>query len=254
MANECFEKGFGIQNSSSRRDEIRQELISKYIDNARSYIGPRKNGNEFSDNYLHDKSLRGLDWCDTFADSMLIKTVEDKVLAGKMIGSLGSYTEDSRNKFKHNQLWHDANSDYTPKPGDQIFFKIVNQRHPEKSRDRIVNHVGIVTKVENGRVYTIEGNTSNPDKRGEIGVFEKSYPLDGSKQNNSKRIVGYGTPDWDMAADKILERENSMGSRFKNMNHQPSEQDLKQQQPEQKNQQELEECLPNNKSSNDMER
>lgn len=57
-----------------------------------------------------------------------------------------------------------------------------------------------------------------------------------------------------MAADKILERENSMGSRFKNMNHQPSEQDLKQQQPEQKNQQELEECLPNNKSSNDMEK
>ena len=45
-----------------------------------------------------------------------------------------------------------------------------------------------------------------------------------------------------------------MGSRFKNMNHQPSEQDLKQQQPEQKNQQELEECLPNNKSSNDMEK
>ena len=58
MANECFEKGFGIQNSSSRRDEIRQELISKYIDNARSYIGPRKNGNEFSDNYLHDLPIQ----------------------------------------------------------------------------------------------------------------------------------------------------------------------------------------------------
>ena len=250
MVNGCFEKGFGIQNSSPRREEIRQELIEKYIETARSYIGRRRNGNEFSDTYLHDHSLRGKPWCDTFADSMLIKTVEDRALADRMIGGLDSGTVRSREKFIHNKSWHDADSGYIPKPGDQIFFKVEGSR----SKGRIVNHVGIVTKVENGRVYTIEGNTSNPDKRGEIGVFEKSYPLDGSKQNNSKRIVGYGTPDWDIAADKILERENSMGSRFKNMNYQPSEQDLKQQQPERKNQQELEECLPNNKSSNDMER
>ena len=247
MANECFEKGFGIQNSSSRRDEIRQELIEKYIENARSYIGQRRNGNEFSDNYLHDRSLRGADWCDIFVDSMLIKTVEDKALAGKMIGGIAPGTENSREKFIHNKSWHDADSGYIPKPGDQIFFKVEGPR----SKGRIVNHVGIVTKVEDGKVYVVEGNTNNPEGGGK-GVFEKPYPLDGG--GLKKRIVGYGTPDWDMAADKILERENSMGSRFKNMNHQPSEQDLKQQQPEQKNQQELEECLPNNEPSNDMGR
>ena len=31
MANGCFEKDFGIKNSSSRRDEIRQELISNIL-------------------------------------------------------------------------------------------------------------------------------------------------------------------------------------------------------------------------------
>lgn len=42
---------------------------------------------------------------------------------------------------------------YTPKPGDIIIFK-----------SNGASHTGIVTKVENGRVYTIEGNTSDQVK------------------------------------------------------------------------------------------
>jgi peptidoglycan hydrolase-like protein with peptidoglycan-binding domain len=41
------------------------------------------------------------------------------------------------------------------------------------------NHVGIVTRVANGRVYTIEGNSSD-------GVHERSYPI------GSSVISGYG--------------------------------------------------------------
>lgn len=61
-----------------------------------------------------------------------------------------------------------------PEPGDQIFFG-TDWDH--------VNHTGLVVAVKNGRVYTIEGNTSNM-------VAERNYALDGGG------IFGYGRPRW----------------------------------------------------------
>jgi hypothetical protein len=61
-----------------------------------------------------------------------------------------------------------------PKPGDVIFFG--NRGQSDRGPGR---HVGIVEKVENGRVYTVEGNSSNSVRR-------RSYPL------NASRITGYG--------------------------------------------------------------
>ena len=54
--------------------------------------------------------------------------------------------------FKTCGLWKDGG--YSPKPGDIIFFDW------EDSNDGKADHVGIVEKTENGRVYTIEGNSS----------------------------------------------------------------------------------------------
>lgn len=61
----------------------------------------------------------------------------------------------------------------TPKVGDAIIFKGWDPKKGEYA-----SHTGIVTKVENGRVYTIEGNTSNK-------VAERSYAL------NDSKISGY---------------------------------------------------------------
>lgn len=47
----------------------------------------------------------------------------------------------------------------------------------------VSDHTGIVEKVENGGVYTIEGNTSD-------SVRERSYALGYSG------ILGYGVPDF----------------------------------------------------------
>ena len=47
--------------------------------------------------------------------------------------------------------------------------------------DGHADHVGIVKSVENGRVYTIEGNSNDSCK-------ERNYDL------NSNEIRGYGTP------------------------------------------------------------
>ena len=80
--------------------------------------------------------------------------------------------------------WHERGG-YTPQPGDLIFFKF-------DWNDNYVNHVGIVTKVSGGKVYTIEGNTSD-------SVREKSYAL------TSPYIKGYATPDYKETGIKVPE-------------------------------------------------
>ncbi len=62
----------------------------------------------------------------------------------------------------------------TPKPGDIIFFK--NRGRSDRGRGR---HVGMVERVANGRVYTIEGNSGHRVRR-------RSYSL------KNWRISGYG--------------------------------------------------------------
>lgn len=87
-----------------------------------------------------------------------------------------------------------------PKVGDQIFL----------GEGNTAEHTGIVEKIENGRVYTIEGNTSA--KSGVVsnggGVFPKSYPL------NDPNILGYGRPLYDEepeGLDKPVEEETPDG-------------------------------------------
>lgn len=74
------------------------------------------------------------------------------------------------NFFRSNGTWKEKN--YTPAPGDIIFF--------DWDVNGIVDHVGIVEKILNGSVYTIEGNANDKCQQLE-------YKL------NSNIIFGYGT-------------------------------------------------------------
>lgn len=80
------------------------------------------------------------------------------------------------NWFKERGQW--ASNDIQPSPGMIIFFDWAGD---EGGQDGLSDHVGIVEKVENGRVYTIEGNTSD-------SCWERSYPL------GYYEILGYGIP------------------------------------------------------------
>ena len=65
------------------------------------------------------------------------------------------------------------------KDGDIIFFDWADKETGVRSGN--ADHVGIVEKVEDGRVHTIEGNSSD-------SCCRRSYDL------NSLDILGYGTP------------------------------------------------------------
>ena len=62
-----------------------------------------------------------------------------------------SWCETGVNWFKDRNQWLDAGA--TPNPGDIIFFDWDNSGDPD--------HVGIVERVEDGFVYTIEGNSGD---------------------------------------------------------------------------------------------
>ena len=77
--------------------------------------------------------------------------------------------------FKVRGLWQD--NSYEPRPGDIIFF----DWDDESGQDGLPDHVGIVQKVEDGRVYTVEGNSGDECR-------QNSYPV------GYYEIYGYGVP------------------------------------------------------------
>lgn len=81
--------------------------------------------------------------------------------------------------FKDRGLWQDRN--YEPRPGDLIFFDWDDPGGFSGPQDGLCDHVGIVEKVENGVVYTVEGNSGDKCR-------EAHYPV------GYYQIYGYGTP------------------------------------------------------------
>lgn len=79
--------------------------------------------------------------------------------------------------------------DKTPKVGDQIFFKY-NLNDTSYTAD----HTGIVVRVTNKLIETIEGNSGNEVRR-------KVYQL------NDKTIIGYGHPRYDAEPKKAIAKE-----------------------------------------------
>ncbi len=82
--------------------------------------------------------------------------------------------------FRDRGLWQDRN--YKPRPGDIIFFDW-DDKGSSGPQDGESDHVGIVEKVENGTVYTVEGNSGDSCR-------QNSYPV------GYYEILGYGCPSY----------------------------------------------------------
>lgn len=135
------------------------------LDNIKNFYNGKKNG------YA---------WCDIFVDWCFVKAF-GKERAMELLNqperSTGAGCYFSMNFYKKSNQFHTS-----PQKGDQIFFQEGGE----------ITHTGLVYKVDNSKVYTIEGNTSS--KAGVVAnggaVAKKSYYL------NSSYIAGYGRPKY----------------------------------------------------------
>ena len=110
-------------------------------------------------------------WCAAFV-SWCLETSGSHDAAGGVFASCSLWVErlTALGKYKKRA------SGYTPKTGDLIFFH-------SSGVSRVSDHVGLVRYVKNGRVYTVEGNSSN-------AVSLHDYAL------GDAYIAGYGLPDY----------------------------------------------------------
>lgn len=124
----------------------------------------------------YNGAKNGYAWCDIFYDWLFYKCFGTQ-LGRQMIcqptHSAGAGCLYSAQYYKSAGRFVTSN----PQPGDQIFFTYNPGEY---------SHTGIVEKVENGTITTIEGNTSDQ-------VARKTYPIYFSV------IAGYGRPKWDLA-------------------------------------------------------
>ena len=120
--------------------------------------------------HFYQGSKNGYDWCTVFVDWCIYEACgKDAVYAQAAkyyTGPYGAGCDFAANYYKAAGAWHTQ-----PKPGDQIFLNDYN-------------HTGLVERVEDGRVYTIEGNSANMVRR-------RSYDVCDS------HIDGYGRPKYD---------------------------------------------------------
>lgn len=150
-----------------------------YLEKATNASLESKTANAGSNNYTKyglAQGCNGQPWCDAFIDYCFIEAFgRDK--AKQLLGGFSNYTPTSAQYFKNMKRWHKY-----PRVGDVIFFK----------NSQRICHTGFVYKVDQSKVYTIEGNTNGGSTLEANGgaVAKKSYPLTYAK------IAGYGRPDY----------------------------------------------------------
>lgn len=157
--------------------------VQKLIDYALSQVGyaetPKgSNKNKYAvmidtqfPNFYNGKK-NGAAWCDVFVDACFLTCFGEEEtlrLLCQPKKSCGAGCKFSAGYFKAKKQFDD-----NAKVGDQIFF------YDNKGE---INHTGIVTKVEGGYVYTVEGNSGD-----EVKTHRYSA--------SNKKIAGYGHPAW----------------------------------------------------------
>ena len=171
-----------------------------YLEKASNYNLDNKTANAGHANYtkyardldatnIYNGKKNGYNWCDIFVDWCFVTTFGFEMalqMTYQPTNSYGAGCTSSASYYKNNNKFFTSN----PQPGDQIFFT--------NDGGKSFYHTGIVEKVENGRVYTIEGNTSSLAGVVSNGgaVRDKSYLL------TYKYIGGYGRPNYSLYKDK----------------------------------------------------
>jgi hypothetical protein len=153
--------GGDIPGSSGPAQGQAGTAINWALGEAQKGVTERNNQDYISANYSQGRNQA---WCVDFISTALERT------GGSPWGHLSSVAALRNWGEKNGQFFRPEQG--APRPGDVILFQ----------KDR--SHAGLVTKVENGQVYTVEGNSSD-------AVRTRSYPI------GSGKITGYVRPFMD---------------------------------------------------------
>lgn len=174
----CYSKANAKVYSDNKKSELKIKVFGdpEYVEHVLRYyhfgnsniieIARKEIGNKGGEKYWRWYGFNQREnWCAVFVswcanESGIINNTIPKF----------SLCTDGVKWYKDHNKWE--NKSYIPQTGDIIFFDWNGDGH--------VQHVGIVEKEENGKVYTIEGNSNDE-------VRNKSYSL------NNKSIYGYGS-------------------------------------------------------------
>ena len=128
----------------------------------------------------------GFDWCAQFPTWCAWKlTGKNKAKAEYILCVGGDLSAGCGYSLKYYKAA--GRLDKTPKVGDQIFFKYTDDYST-------ADHTGIVVRVTDSLIETIEGNSGGEVKR-------KAY------QRTDKTIIGYGHPRYDAEPKKTVIKE-----------------------------------------------
>lgn len=127
---------------------------SKLVNIALSQVG-NQGGTPYWSWYGYKERV---EWCACFVSWCAYQSGDLNITIPKF-----SAVKDGIKYYQNKGLWRDKN--YIPKTGDLIFF--------DWQQDGISDHVGIVKKVENNIIYTIEGNSNDQCKQNTYRIHHK---------------------------------------------------------------------------------
>jgi len=158
-----------------------QGTLPRLIQVALAEVGTAETGDNETKYGKHMKADK-LPWCGSF-----LNWCADQ--AGVDVPNVVS-TRAGADAFKKMNRWHS-----TPKIGDFVFFDFVID---DKT---IINHIGLVIRVSDKQIVTIEGNTGDSDQRNGGEVMVKSRTL-GARSF----VVGYGRPTYGAFSGDLPDR------------------------------------------------
>lgn len=192
-----------INEMGSSIDFAEMKLRNELVESAMSYVGTLEtDGNnrspqiaeflradKYSDSLSSNSSLAaplGSAWCAGFA-SYVLDAIDPQIIDYNVLA------KGIMRQFDKNGAFYDVNSEYTPEPGDMIFFE-------RGAFGDWRGHVGFVVEVkEDGTIVTVEGNKEHPDLEEETGrAYDPERP-DGVRlveyspdEFEQERILGFG--------------------------------------------------------------
>ncbi|MER5648461.1 CHAP domain-containing protein [Streptosporangium sp. NPDC002524] len=141
------------------------ELLESQLGYSEKSGGYTKFGDWYGKNVEFDADYTAAPWCD-----MYLSWAAEKLGYQEWVGQF-AYTVHHAQWFRQQDAWGTV-----PKPGAVVFFDWSGSNRIDH-----IDHVGIVTGVEGGRIHTIEGNIDG-------GIAKR-------KERDTGKVVGYGYPE-----------------------------------------------------------